>query len=395
MVRGPALPFILNAEPPYAQEEIMAAVSSSNEPVAEEPLRPEQAWDAVLARDPRFDGRFVYGVASTGVFCRPVCPARRPRRSNVTFFSTPAEAEAAGFRPCRRCRPVDSSPSALARAVERARVYLDQHLDEKVTLERLSRVTHMSPFHLQRTFKRLFGVSPREYVQARRADHLKQALRRGETVTRASFEAGYGSTSRAYEGATARLGMTPATYRRGGEGLQIRFCVVPSPLGRLLVAATERGLCAVSLGEEDGELEEALRREYPRARIERADDQLAEWTEVIVRVLDGSGEPLDLPLDVRSTAFQLRVWRALQEIPPGSTLSYRQLATRIGAPTAARAVARACATNPVALVIPCHRIVREDGQLGGYRWGMERKRRLLETEAGVEAAREEGAEPSR
>ncbi len=345
---------------------------------------PDEAWTAVLARDPRFDGSFVYAVSSTGVYCRPVCPSRRPRRSNVAFFPDPAAAEAAGYRPCRRCRPRTGAPSPSTLAVERAREYLDGHLDERVTLARLGRVTHLSPSHLQRTFKRLLGVSPREYAESRRAARLKHELKRGETVSRASFEAGYGSSSRVYEQAAARLGMTPAAYRRGGQGLLIRFSIVDSPLGRLLVAGTERGLCAVTLGDDDAALVEALRREYPHARIEPTEAGLERWLEVIVGSLRGGPEALDLPLDVRATAFQLRVWRALREIPVGSTASYGELAARIGAPSAARAVARACATNPVALVVPCHRAVRGDGGLGGYRWGLDRKRRLLEGERALD-----------
>ena len=343
-------------------------------------LRPDEAWTAVLERDARFDGSFVYAVSSTGVYCRPVCPSRRPRRSNVAFFPGPDAAEAAGYRPCRRCRPRTGAPSPAARAVERARAHLDEHLDERVTLERLARVALLSPSHLQRTFKRHLGVSPREYVEARRAERLKHELKRGGTVSRASFEAGYGSSSRVYDQAPARLGMTPAAYRQGGRGMRIRFSIVDSPLGRLLVAGTERGLCAVTLGDDDAALEEALRREYPRARVERAGAGLERWLEAIVGWLRGGPEALDLPLDVRATAFQLRVWRALREIPAGSTVSYGELAERIGAPGAARAVARACATNPVALVVPCHRVVRADGAPGGYRWGIDRKRRLLAAE---------------
>lgn len=357
----------------------MISASNAGAGAAEE-IRPEEAWAAVLARDPRFDGCFVYAVASTGVFCRPVCPSRRPHRRNVSFFATPDAAAAAGFRPCRRCRPAAGDPSPALRAVERARVYLDEHPEERVTLERLARVAHLSPTHLQRTFKRLVGVSPREYAAARRAERLREGLRGGKSVSRASFDAGYGSSSRVYEQGAERLGMTPAAYRRGGRGMRVRFSIVESPLGRLMVAATERGVCAVTLGEDDAELEAALRRELPNADLRRADSDLEAWTQRVVAHLANAAEPLELPLDVRATAFQLRVWSALREIPAGSTASYGEVAERIGAPSAARAVARACASNPVALVIPCHRVVRGDGGLGGYRWGTERKRRLLEAE---------------
>ena len=343
-------------------------------------LHPEAAWAAVLARDPQFDGRFVYAVASTGVYCRPICSSRRPLRRNVSFYGTPAAAEEAGYRACRRCQPRGDSVSSAARCIEEAQAYLDAHLDVTVTLERLARAVHMSPYHLQRTFKRHTGMSPKEYVNTRRAERLKARLKEGDTVSRATFEAGYTSSSRVYEQVDAQLGMTPATYRRGGEGMDIHFSVVPSPLGSLLVAVTERGICAVTLGDDDAALEDALRREYPRAVIQRAQDDLSDWIGAIVDYLTGTAQQIRIPLDVQATAFQARVWKALQEIPYGSTRSYSEVAADIGAPTAVRAVARACASNRVALVVPCHRVVRGDGGLGGYRWGIERKRLLLEQE---------------
>lgn len=346
-------------------------------------LDPEEAWTAVLARDPRRADGLLYAVTTTGVYCRPGCASRTPRRENVRFFATPAEAEAAGFRACRRCRPDRDRPSAARAGVERAREYLEAHLDETVTLERLARAVHVSAYHLQRTFKRYLGLTPREYVEARRAERLKERLREGDTVSRATFEAGYGSASRVYEQAGPRLGMTPGAYRGGGRGERIRFATAETPLGRVLVAATARGVCAVALGDDEAALEDGLRREYPRARIEPAADGLREWVEAIASSLDGAAEPLPVPLDVRATAFQQRVWKALREIPYGSTRSYREVAEAIGQPAAARAVARACASNPAALVIPCHRVVRGDGAPGGYRWGAERKRRLLEREAGA------------
>jgi AraC family transcriptional regulator, regulatory protein of adaptative response / methylated-DNA-[protein]-cysteine methyltransferase len=350
---------------------------------------PEAAWAAVLARDARLDGRFVYAVASTGVYCRPSCPSRRPRREQVRFFAAPGAAEAAGYRACRRCRPASGEAPRATRAVAAARVYLEEHLDETVTLEHLGRVAGMSPTHLQRTFRRLTGASPKEYVQARRAERLKARLRKGDNVTTATYEAGYGAASRLYEQAGARLGMTPATYRRGGRGMHIRYTVVPSPLGRLLVAATERGVCAVQLGDAEEPLAAALRREYPHATLERAGDSgngLGAWVAAIVRHLEGSPAALAVPLDLQATAFQLRVWKALQEIPAGATRSYGEVAAALGRPGAARAVARACAGNPVALVVPCHRVVQADGEPGGYRWGAERKRRLLDRERAPGAA---------
>jgi AraC family transcriptional regulator of adaptative response/methylated-DNA-[protein]-cysteine methyltransferase len=340
----------------------------------------DAAWAAVLARDAQFDGRFVYAVSTTGVYCRPICPSRRPRRENVLFFPAPGTAEAAGFRPCLRCHPRNGEPTTTSAAVERARAHLEANLDSPVTLAELAREVGLSPYHLQRTFKRLTGVSPKEYAAARRAGRLKARLRGGDTVSRATYEAGYGSSSRVYEQSDTHLGMTPATYRRGGLGAHIRSAVVGTSFGRLLVAATERGVCAVMLGDDDESLEAALAEEYPNATVERSPAEIGEWVEAIVRHLEGVEPRLDVPVDVRGTAFQWRVWKALQEIPYGSTRSYREVAAAIGAPSAVRAVAGACARNRVALVVPCHRVLRDDGALSGYRWGRERKRRLLEQE---------------
>lgn len=335
-------------------------------------------WQAVLGRDLAADGRFVYAVASTGIYCRPSCPSRRPRRAQVSFFASPAEAEAAGFRACRRCTPRVEPESR--RRVREAQAYLDRHPGETVTLERLGRVVGMSPYHLQRTFKRLVGVTPKAYASGRRWDRLKRRLRDGGSVSRATYDAGYASASRAYEEAQARMGMTPSAYRRGARGVRIRYSTFPTAAGLMLVAATERGVCAVSLGDSAAALEAELRREYPAAELERHDEALRAWVETVVRHLEGNGGVDELPLDVRGTAFQWRVWRALQRIPRGATRSYGEIARAIGRPAAARAVAGACAHNPVALVIPCHRVVREDGEPGGYRWGPERKRALLQAE---------------
>ena len=343
-------------------------------------------WTAVLEREARQDGRFVYAVRTTGVYCRPSCPSRRPRRENVEFFAGPAEAERAGYRACRRCGPKNAAAPA-AETVQRACSHLEAHLDEPVTLAALGAAVGVSPFHLQRLFKRVTGVSPREYANARRVERLKARLQQGDGVADATYEAGYGSGSRVYESSDAQLGMTPATYRRGGPGVTIRFGTAASPLGRLLVAVTGRGVCAVTLGDSDAALEAALRREYPRALIERAaadgaeDAALAAAIDAVLEHLAGEEPSLALPLDVRATAFQRRVWQALQAIPYGATRSYREIAAAIGSPRATRAVARACAANRVALVVPCHRVVRGDGETGGYRWGEERKRQLLDRES--------------
>jgi AraC family transcriptional regulator of adaptative response/methylated-DNA-[protein]-cysteine methyltransferase len=339
------------------------------------------AWAAVVGRDRRFDGRFVYAVRSTRVYCRPSCPSRRPLATNVLFFDDASGAERAGFRACKRCRPrAGGAPAGASAAVRAAAAFIDAHADQRITLATLARETGVSPFHLQRVFRRELGITPRVYQQARRLDHLRSQLRRGETVSRATYDAGFGSPSRVYEQG-ARLGMTPAVYRRGGEGLRIRFAIVPSPLGQLLVAATANGVCKVSLGDSDAQLERRLRAEFPRAVVEHDDDgSLAELAGRVVAHIRGDGAAHDLPLDVRGTAFQQQVWRALLAIPYGETRSYAEVAAAIGQPTATRAVARACATNPVAVVIPCHRVVRSDGGLGGYAGGVGRKERLLEVE---------------
>ena len=343
---------------------------------------PAAAWQAVVRRDPSQDGLFVFAVSTTGVYCRPSCAARRPNRENVTFFAGPSEAEAAGFRACLRCRPASAEPPSAVRAVQRAIAFLETHADEPVPLAALARVAGLSPFHLQRTFKKLVGVSPKRYADAQRADRLKALLKDGGGVASAGFEAGYGSSSRAYAHAAARLGMTPARYARGGRGLHVRYAVVETLLGRLLVGATERGVCAVRLGDSGRALEAGLRKEYPEAMLQRDDGALAKWTAAIAASLSGEADLSAIPLDLRATTFQRRVFEALRAIPRGETRSYAELAAAIGRPTAVRAVARACAQNPAAIVVPCHRIVRSDGAIGGYRWGVERKRALLESESG-------------
>lgn len=341
----------------------------------------ENYWPAVLARDAQADGLFVYAVRSTGIYCRPSCPSRRPRPEQVAFYASPAAAEQAGFRACRRCRPGQSrAPDQQVEMVQQACAYIEAHLSESLTLAALGAHFGVSPYHLQRMFKRVTGVSPRRYSDARRLDCFKEQLRQGGAVTEALYEVGYGSSSRLYERAPAQLGMTPVIYRRGGWDTQICYTIVDCPLGRLLLAATERGICAVAMDGSDDVLETNLVAEYPSAAIRRDDASLAQWAALIVRHLRGDLPHLDLPLDVRATAFQARVWEALRAIPYGATRTYGEIAAAIGAPGAARAVGRACATNPASLVIPCHRAVGGDGALHGYRWGLERKRALLEQE---------------
>lgn len=341
-------------------------------------LDPTICWEAVLARDSSQDGAFVYAVRSTGIFCRPSCPSRRPRREQVRFFPEPNAATRAGFRPCQRCRP--QSEDAQVELIRRVCGALEEPDTETPTLTELGARFGVSPFHLQRTFKKIMGVSPRQYAAARRVERLKTQLREGDDVTTALYEAGYGSSSRLYEQAPASLGMTPATYKRGGAGTTIRYAIADSRLGRLLVAATERGICFVSMGDTDSELEASLRADFPVAQIEHDETALSDWVGAVVRHLEGKEPQLDLPLDVQATAFQLQVWQALRAIPAGATRSYGEIAAAIGKPSAARAVGQACGNNPVALVVPCHRVVREGGELGGYRWGIERKRALLEAE---------------
>lgn len=344
-------------------------------------------WRATLARDPAADRMFVYAVRSTGIYCRPSCPSRKPGRHHVLFFRAPEAAERAGFRPCRRCRPRDGAQSdPRLDVVRQAYRYIEEHRDDRLSLTDLGRHVGVSPHRLLRTFKQIVGITPREYAEARRLDLLKGRLREGDSVTRALYDAGYGSSSRLYERAKERLGMTPGTYRRGGQGMRIEYAIRDSALGRLLVAATERGVCAVSFGDTDHVLKAALANEYPSAEIRRGENGATRWIDPILRHLEGKQLHLDLPTDVKATAFQQRVWQQLRSIPYGETRTYREIAERIGAPRAARAVGRACATNPVSVVVPCHRAVREGGGLGGYRWGIERKERLLAHERATAAA---------
>ena len=363
---------------PHAKENAHMTAMAAVQPT--EKLNDTARWAAVIARNRDADGLFVYAVHSTGVYCRPSCPSRRPRRERVSFFDATAEARRAGFRACRRCRP-DATGAAepWVDKIRRACVYL-ANVDGHPSLATLAARLGGSPYHLQRNFKRLVGVTPREYAEAVRLRKVKRRLRDGEDVTGAMFDAGYGSSSRFYERAAPKLGMSPSTYRRGGAGMSIQYAIVDSPLGRLLVAATSRGVCAVAMGSSDAELERALAREYPAATIAGDSSALATWTTEILAHLSGRQPRLDLPLDVQATAFQWQVWQALAAIPYGETRTYREIAKTIGRPGAVRAVARACATNPVALAIPCHRVVSADGSTGGYRWGADRKKTLLSHE---------------
>lgn len=337
-------------------------------------------WKAVLARDAGHDGEFVFAVSTTGVYCRPSCPARRPRSEKVQFFARPEQAERAGYRACLRCRPKALNGNGHADTMKAVCRYIEQHLDEAITLARLGKEFHQSPFHLQRRFKAVLGVTPREYVDSCRLRLLKRNLQSGENVTRAMYDAGYGSSSRLYERTASQLGMTPDKYRRGAVAASIRYAIADSPLGRMLIAATDRGICAIQFADSDSELLQGLKREFPFATRKADESGLHAWTQALLAQMDGKAADPALPLDIRATAFQRRVWKHLQRIPFGATRAYNQVARAIGQPTAARAVARACATNPVAVAIPCHRVVRGNGAIGGYRWGIERKKALLERE---------------
>jgi AraC family transcriptional regulator of adaptative response/methylated-DNA-[protein]-cysteine methyltransferase len=364
-----------------AVESIKAMPAS--QPTSKNPSRPAAAdprWNAVLARDAAHDGEFVFAVSSTGVYCRPSCPARRPRRENVQFFLTPQQAERGGYRACLRCRPNSLSGNTQSDGVKAICRFIEQHLDEPVTLERLGKEFRQSPFHLQRRFKAALGITPREYADSCRLRLLKRNLQAGDSVTRAMYDAGYGSSSRLYEKTASQLGMTPDKYRRGAIAAAIRYTFANSPLGRMMIAATERGICSIQFARTDGELIEGLRHEFPFATRKSDTGGLQAWVGTLLQQMRGKALDSALPLDIRATAFQRRVWAYLQSIPFGSTRSYSAVAKGIGQPSAARAVARACATNPVAVAIPCHRVVREDGSMGGYRWGIERKKTLLEME---------------
>ncbi len=344
-------------------------------------------WQAVLTRDIQADGLFVYAVRSTGIYCNPSCPSRKPKREYVQFFDGPEAAEQAGFRPCRRCHPQKTAHAAhdtqdiqLALVQQLCR-YIETHCEETLTLTELSEQVHLSSYHMQRVFKRIVGVTPLQYIHTCRLKQLKVQIKDGASVTRALYDVGYSSSSRLYEHVTTRLGMTPGAYQRGGTGMTIRYTLVDCALGRLLVAATEKGVCAVYPGDDDATLSAFLTQEYPAATITRDETtQMEQWVSALLRHITGQQPHLELPLDVRSTAFQRQVWDVLRAIPYGETRSYSEIATQLGSTKKARAVALACASNPVALAVPCHRVVRESGDIGGYRWGIARKRYLLEQE---------------
>lgn len=338
----------------------------------------ERYWRAFMARDARADGTFILGVTSTGIYCRPSCPARRPLRRNVVFLGSGEEAEKQGFRACLRCKP--NEKSGALQLVERAARELGREEEENFRVDTLAKKLGVTASGLRRAFQQVTGLAPRDLADALRLKRFKNLLRAGKNITDALYETGYGSSSRVYERSDAQLGMTPAAYQKGGKGMKLEYTIAKSPMGKVLVAATEKGVSAVYLGEAEQKLIGELRAEYPQAEIAPAKETCQRWVEEIVRQIEGKPASVELPLDVQGTAFQRRVWQELQRIPLGKTRTYTLVAQALGQPKAVRAVARACATNPVSIVVPCHRVIRGDGSLAGYRWGLSRKKQLLDAE---------------
>ena len=349
-------------------------------------LDTESCWEAVLKKDNTQDGKFFFGVMTTGVYCRPSCPARKPQRKNVKFYKTPQEAERDGLRACRRCRPLNVGDEGKLMRELCEFIRAESASGKPLTLVRLGARANMSPFHLQRKFKAAMGVTPKAYMDVCRMEQLKENLRNGESVTTAIFESGYGASSRVYERSNGRLGMTPKAYANRGSGVQITYAFLETEFGLLLLAATDRGLCLVRFGDSRMELTEYLRQEFPEARLSEfnasTSPQFLSWMEAIQSYVRGQNLMLDLPVDVKATAFVEKVWRYLQSIPAGEVRTYTQVARAIGKPKAARAVGSACGANRIAIVIPCHRVLRGDAGLGGYRWGLDKKQQLLAHERG-------------
>lgn len=336
-------------------------------------------WQAVKSNDARFDGAFFLGVKTTGIYCKPSCRARLPKRENVTFYPSADEAERKGFRACLRCRPkqtadIDPQIAKMLHACELI------EKDEIFSLEELAFELDLSPYHLQRSFKEIIGVSPKKYSEAKRMEKFKEELRGGSDVVTAMYDAGFASSSRLYEKASENLGMTPTAYKKGGQGMKINYAITECELGRILVGRTIKGLCSVAFADNDASLEANLKKEYPNAEIVKDAAVLKDFVEEILKYLAGKNKRLDLPLDIQATAFQMQVWELLRKIPYGETVSYSQIAEKLGDKKKVRAVAQACASNRVAVVIPCHRVIGTNGKMSGYRWGIERKKKLLEGE---------------
>ncbi len=360
----------------------MESETMTRERTAQRYARDDERWAAVERRDRAADGAFFYSVRSTGVYCRPSCAARLPRRENVRFHASCEEAEQAGFRPCKRCRPNESPLEERRAAAVAAACRVIERAENLPSLDALAKSAGMSRFHFHRVFKALTGVTPKAYGDARRALRVRDELERGASVTEAIYGAGFNSSARFYASAPAHLGMTPGAFRAGGTGESIRFATGACWLGSILVAATDRGVCAILLGDDARALARDLAQRFPNARLSGGDRGFEQWVAKVVRFVEEPARGLDLPLDIRGTAFQRRVWEALRAIPPGKTATYAGIAARLGRPSAARAVAGACAANALAVAIPCHRVVASNGGLAGYRWGVARKRRLLDRERG-------------
>jgi AraC family transcriptional regulator of adaptative response/methylated-DNA-[protein]-cysteine methyltransferase len=361
---------------------MFSPMTETREPdTARAPARDEERWQAVKRRDSALDGKFVFAVRTTGIYCRPSCASRPAKRENVSFFPTGAEAEKAGYRACKRCRPHQlGAPDPQIQAVKRACERIET-AEEAPKLAELAASAGLSPYHFHRVFKAITGVTPKAYAAETRARRAAVKLRTAETVTEAIYDAGFNSSSRFYENTDARLGMTPGAVRRGGAGVVIRFAVGEASLGAVLVAATDKGVCTITLGDDPDVLVRDLQDRFPHAEFKGGDAEFERMVAEVVGLVEAPGQRLDLPLDIRGTAFQQKVWAALQAIPPGKTATYAEIARAIGQPTAVRAVAQACGANPLAVAIPCHRVVRADGDLSGYRWGVERKRKLIDREA--------------
>lgn len=343
-------------------------------------IKTDSRWRAIEHRDTKADGSFFYSVRTTGVYCYPSCPARLPRPENVAFHSTPEAAEAAGFRPCKRCKPREAPRERRRAALVESLCRMIEASEEELSLQQLADGVNLSPSYVQRTFKAVSGISPKQYWIARRREKMQSTLRDASTVTEAVYAAGFGSAARFYDESTSVLGMTPRNYRAGGSGKTITFAIASTSLGAVLVAATDRGVCSILLGDDPQELIRDLERRFPTAELAGAKPSFDRLVALVVGLVENPSEHKHIPLDIQGTAFQQRVWAALMQVPPGSTVSYAELAAKIGDPRAARAVARACASNPIALAVPCHRVVRQDGGVSGYRWGVERKRELLRRE---------------
>jgi AraC family transcriptional regulator of adaptative response/methylated-DNA-[protein]-cysteine methyltransferase len=343
--------------------------------------RDDARWSAVRRRDRAADGTFVYSVRTTGVYCRPSCAARRPRRENVAFHETCADAERAGFRPCKRCRPNEPARADRQAAAVAAACRLIEEAEEVSSLDTLARAADMSRFHFHRVFKAVTGVTPKAYAETHRGNRVRAELAARDTVTQAIYGAGFNSGSRFYAASSGLLGMTPTEFRAGGSGNVIRFAVGECSLGAILVAATDKGVCAIEFDDDPERLVRNLQDRFPNARLVGGDEAFEQLVAKVVGFVDAPARGLDLPLDIRGTAFQRRVWDAIRDIPAGSTASYAEIARRIGVPKAVRSVAQACASNAIAVAIPCHRVVRTDGSVSGYRWGVARKRALLAREA--------------